>query len=197
MLLIDNFVHSDLHPGNIMIKFYKPTTRNVYQHFAATLFDREEPEPAAVQPAPGNPTSVEVAHNLKSLTKDQDSWLTELHRLKKEGYQPELVFIDTGLVTELNDKNRQNFLELFTAIAQFDGYRAGQLMVQRCRSPEAVIEEETFALKMQRLVLSVKSQTFSLGAIRISDVLSEVLQNVRNHHVKMEPDFVNTVIRSA
>jgi len=194
MLLIDNFVHSDLHPGNIMIKFYKPTTRSVYAHFFANLFDRPESEPAAQEPEPGQPTSVEIAHKLRSLSKDQDKWLAELNHLKEEGYQPELVFIDTGLVTELNDKNRKNFLELFSAIAQFDGYKAGQLMVERCRSPEAVIDEETFALKMQRLVLSVKSQTFSLGKIRIADVLSEVLSNVRNHHVKMEADFVNTVI---
>lgn len=26
MLLLDNFVHSDLHPGNIMIKFVKPAS---------------------------------------------------------------------------------------------------------------------------------------------------------------------------
>ena len=25
MLLLDNFVHSDLHPGNIMVKFTKPS----------------------------------------------------------------------------------------------------------------------------------------------------------------------------
>jgi len=162
--------------------------------FFANLFDRPESEPAAQEPEPGQPTSVEIAHKLRSLSKDQDKWLAELNHLKEEGYQPELVFIDTGLVTELNDKNRKNFLELFSAIAQFDGYKAGQLMVERCRSPEAVIDEETFALKMQRLVLSVKSQTFSLGKIRIADVLSEVLSNVRNHHVKMEADFVNTVI---
>ncbi|KAH9441853.1 hypothetical protein Pst134EA_032188 [Puccinia striiformis f. sp. tritici] len=29
MLLIDNFVHADLHPGNIMVKFYKPTTKSI------------------------------------------------------------------------------------------------------------------------------------------------------------------------
>lgn len=176
-----------------MIKFYKPTTRSWYQHFFANLFDRYEPEPATVV-QPGDPTAIEIARHLRNIAKEQTKWHGELERLDNEGYQPELVFIDTGLVTELSQKNLKNFLELFTAIAQFDGYRAGQLMVERCRSPEAVIDEETFALKMQRLVLSVKSQTFSLGKIRISDVLSEVLQNVRTHHVKMEPDFVNTVI---
>jgi len=51
-----------------------------------------------------------------------------------------------------------------------------------------------FALKIQHLALSVKAKTFSLGQIRIADVLTEVLKAVRTHHVKMEGDFVNTIV---
>ena len=79
-------------------------------------------------------------------------------------------------------------------MAEFDGYRAGQLMVERCRTPHLVVDKETFALKMQHIVLNVKRETFSLGKIKISDILTDVLQAVRQHHVKMEGDFINTVI---
>ncbi|GAA5900292.1 hypothetical protein JCM5296_003031 [Sporobolomyces johnsonii] len=191
MLLIDNFVHADLHPGNIMIKFFKPTTRSILSSLWATW--RDSPEPDAAD-APTNTNGTDVVHRLRSLAHDRSAWLAELERLDDEGYQPEIVFIDTGLVTRLNETNRRNFLDLFAAVASFDGYRAGKLMVERCRAPELVVDEETFALRMQHLVLSVKSQTFSLAKIRISDVLSQVLNNVREHHVKMEADFVNTVI---
>ncbi|GAA5837602.1 hypothetical protein JCM5353_003266 [Sporobolomyces roseus] len=191
MLLIDNFVHSDLHPGNIMIKFFKPTTRSILQSLVATVFDRPEPDAAD---SPSNVHGIDIVHRLRSFKNDRTGWLEELEKLNDEGYQPEIVFIDTGLVTRLNDLNRKNFLDLFTAVASFDGYRAGKLMVERCRAPELVRDEEGFALRMQHLVLSVKSQTFSLAKIRIADVLSQVLNNVREHHVKMEADFVNTVI---
>ncbi|CDR43355.1 hypothetical protein NBRC10512_000642 [Rhodotorula toruloides] len=191
MMLIDNFVHSDLHPGNIMVKWFKPSTRSMLASLWATWRDKPEPDAAD---AVDNVNGAEIVHRLRSLKHDKAAWLAELDRLDAEGYQPELVFIDTGLVTRLNETNRRNFIDLFTAIASFDGYRAGQLMVERCRAPELVVDEETFALKMQKLVLGVKSQTFSLGKIKISDVLSQVLTNVREHHVKMEADFVNTVI---
>jgi aarF domain-containing kinase len=105
-----------------------------------------------------------------------------------------LIFIDTGLVTELNATNRANFLELFRAVAEFDGYKAGHLMIERCRQPDAVIDGDVFALKMQHLVLAVKGQTFALGNIKIGDILSQVLGMVRSHHVRMEGDFVNVVI---
>ncbi|GAA6004874.1 hypothetical protein JCM10207_008437 [Rhodosporidiobolus poonsookiae] len=191
MLLIDNFVHSDLHPGNIMIKFFKPSTRSVLASVWARW--RDHPEPDAAE-ASDSDEGVEIVHRLRSLQHDPPAWHAELDRLNAAGYQPEIVFIDTGLVTRLSESNRRNFLDLFSAVAGFDGYRAGQLMIERCRAPELVIDEETFALKMQKLVLGVKSQTFSLASVKISDVLSQVLSNVRVHHVKMEADFVNTVI---
>lgn len=182
---------SPSHLQNIMIKFFAPSTRSVLSSLWATW--RDQPQPDAAD-ADDNVHGLEIVHRLRSLKHDKEAWLAELDRLDRAGYQPEIVFIDTGLVTRLNDVNRRNFIDLFTAVASFDGYRAGQLMVERCRAPELVLDDETFALKMQKLVLSVKSQTFSLAKIKISDVLSQVLTNVREHHVKMEADFVNTVI---
>ncbi|KAF7981112.1 hypothetical protein HWV62_34831 [Athelia sp. TMB] len=191
MLLLDNFVHSDLHPGNIMIKFSKPeSTRALLKNLFATLFSASPHSPAE----PDMTESDGIVAKLRKLTNDPPAWRAELSSLFEAGYIPEIVFIDAGLVTTLNSKNRQNFLDLFRAVAEFDGYRTGQLMVARCRSPELAIETETFALKMQHIVLSVKRKTFSLGQIKISDILTEVLKAVRTHHVKMEGDFINTVI---
>jgi len=184
MLLIDNFVHADLHPGNIMVRFYKPERIDL-------SFGRHKQSDS-----PKNSTDVteDVLQQLRPHRHHPDAWAAQLAELDDEGYRPQLIFIDTGLVTALNATNRKNFLDLFKAIAEFDGYRAGHLMVERCRQPDAVIDDEVFALKMQHLVLGVKSRTFALGNIKIGDVLNEVLSMVRQHHVRMEGDFVNVVI---
>jgi aarF domain-containing kinase len=186
MLLIDNFVHADLHPGNIMVNFYKPAPsdlpfmnrQDAAQPWSASEIDASEAVLARLRPHIGK----------------KKEWLNALENIEKDGYIPQLIFIDTGLVTELNSKNRTNFLDLFRSIAEFDGYKAGHLMIERCRQPDAVVDGEVFALKMQHLVLAVKGQTFALGNIKIGDVLSEVLGMVRSHHVRMEGDFVNVVI---
>ncbi|KAI4222353.1 MAG: hypothetical protein L6R36_006213 [Xanthoria steineri] len=185
MLLIDNFIHADLHPGNIMVRFYKP--EQISLSFGR---HKESTSPTA------NSTDVteHVLQQLRPHRHNPSAWLRELQKIDAEGYRPQLIFIDTGLVTALNQTNRTNFLDLFKAIAEFDGYRAGHLMVERCRQPDAVIDKEVFALKMQHLVLGVKSSTFALGNIKIGDVLNEVLSMVRAHHVRMEGDFVNVVI---
>lgn len=184
MLLIDNFVHADLHPGNIMVRFYKPEQINL------SLGRQKQSD----SPAHSTDVTEEVLQQLRPHRHHPEEWKAELQKIDKEGYRPQLIFIDTGLVTALNATNRKNFLDLFKAVAEFDGYRAGHLMVERCRQPDAVIDEEVFALRMQHLVLGVKSRTFALGNIKIGDVLNEVLSMVRSHHVRMEGDFVNVVI---
>lgn len=123
-----------------------------------------------------------------------DSWNDCLAKFNERNYRPQLVFLDTGLVTELNPVNRKNFLDLFRSIAEFDGYRAGQLMISRSRSPETVIDPEVFALKVQHLVLEVKSRTLALGNISFGDIFGGVLGMVRTHHVRMEGDFINVIL---
>jgi aarF domain-containing kinase len=184
MLLLDNFVHADLHPGNIMVRFYEPKQLDL-------AFGRHK---QSEDPARGTDVTEQILQRLRPYRHKPKEWQEQLARIDAEGYRPQLIFIDTGLVTSLNSVNRRNFLDLFKAVAEFDGYRAGQLMVERCRQPDAVIEPEVFALKMQHLVLGVKSQTFALGNVKFGDILNQVLSMVRNHHVRMEGDFVNVVL---
>ncbi|KAK7963870.1 ubiquinone biosynthesis protein [Apiospora saccharicola] len=186
MLLLDNFVHADLHPGNIMVRFYKaqqPDLPKLQRHDEGHSKDQHD-------------VTEEVLARLRPYRKRKDTtaWNTELKKIDAEGFRPQLIFIDTGLVTELNATNRRNFLDLFKAVAEFDGYKAGHLMCERCRQPDAVIDKEIFALKMQHLVLNVKSNTLALGNVKIGDILQEVLGMVRGHHVRLEGDFVNVVI---
>ena len=186
MLLIDNFIHADLHPGNIMVRFYKP------QQLDVSIFNRKEDRITGPKESPD--VTEEVLQRLRPHRKNPEQWRARLQELDREGFRPQLIFIDTGLVTELNAKNRSNFLDLFKAVAEFDGYKAGHLMVERCRQPDAVLDSEVFALRMQHLVLGVKSRTFALGNIKIGDILNEVLSMVRTHHVRLEGDFVNVVL---
>jgi aarF domain-containing kinase len=186
MVLIDNFIHADLHPGNIMVRFYKASGAENVTRF------RKKDKTKELE----NSTDVteEVLSRLRPFKGKPAEWDKQLNQLDREGFRPQLIFIDTGLVTELNAKNRKNFLDLFRAVAEFDGYKSGQLMVERCRQPEVVIDGEVFALRMQHLVLSVKSKTFALGNLKIGDILNEVLSMVRTHHVRLEGDFVNVVL---
>ncbi|KAK6539821.1 hypothetical protein TWF694_008669 [Orbilia ellipsospora] len=194
MLLIDNFAHADLHPGNILVRFYKPISTSIWpwQRMPSTAHSTCEDVPD--QESDAFQATKEAVSRLLPLKARPIEWGEELTKLNSEGFKPQLIFIDTGLVTELSPVNRKNFLDLFTAVAEFDGYKAGELMVNRCRQPSAVIDKDIFCLRMQHLVLEVKGKTFTLGKIKIADVLSEVMSMIRSHHVRLEGDFINVVV---
>ncbi|QLL30883.1 hypothetical protein HG536_0A06980 [Torulaspora globosa] len=175
MLILDDFVHADLHPGNVMLRFVK---LNKY----GTKIVSSEAE------------AFQVVHSLKKKMREKDPTLIDEFRKVLEEYTPQICFIDVGLITELNKKNRTNFIALFNALARFDGYQAGELMIERSRTPETAINKEAFALKVQKLVNNVKKRTFTLGTISIGELLDQMLSMVRSHHVRMEGDFVSVVV---
>lgn len=175
MLILNNFIHSDLHAGNIFVRFVKPN--ELQTEIISSDLQRDE-----------------ISKNLKDLQRDNSQLSKELDKLHAEGYHPEVCYIDAGLVTELNEKNRVNFIALFNSLAEFDGYKAGELMIERSKTPETAIDQEIFALKVERLVDKIKQRTFTLGTVSIGDLLERMLTMVRSHHVRMEGDFVSVVV---
>jgi aarF domain-containing kinase len=130
MIFTDNFVHGDLHPGNIMLS------------------------------AP-------------------------------EGKPMAISFVDAGLTVELSERDRHNFRKFFRALGTGDGRLAARLMMegateQHCTDPEA------FQAGVDRIVRGVGlggEGAFNLEALKIGDVLIEVTSLVRQHKVKVEPNF--------
>ena len=137
MLLKHNFVHADLHPGNILVS----------------------------SSSGGG------------------------------GASHQLGLVDAGLVVELEERDRRNFMHLFKAIAKGDGGLAGELMLtrskeQRCADPEA------FTRGMREVVASARAGergAFNLSNVRIGDVLLEVTNLVRTHQVQVDASFTTLV----
>lgn len=180
MLILDNFVHADLHPGNMMVRFYK---NELFKH---------EKEYKIVKSSNEEETN-RITDDLLSLNSEKE-WCERLEQLYEEGYHADICFLDVGLVTELNHVDRINFIDLFKALSEFDGYKAGELMVERSRSPDTALDKEVFAMKVEKLVDRMKERTFTLGNISIGDLLDQVLGMVRQHHVRMEGDFITVIV---
>lgn len=175
MLILDNFVHADLHPGNVMIRFIR-TDRYERKIISSEI------------------ESFKIVNDLMQMYKVRDSkFFDSLHNVLAE-YQPQICFIDTGLVTELNDLNRRNFIALFNALTEFDGHRVGELMIERSKTPDSAINKKIFAQKTDKLISSIRDSTFRLGSISIGALLEQMLGMVRDHHVRMEGDFISVIV---
>ncbi|OUM52700.1 hypothetical protein BVG19_g1911 [[Candida] boidinii] len=192
MLILDNFIHSDLHAGNIFIRFGK-NTRPKNGNNERSLFTKIDGFGNGEFNDEDNDKILEQLKDPK-VYNDSNEFLKFFNKLSQDGYHPQVCLIDVGLITELDNDNRVNFIGLFNALSEFDGYKAGELMVERSKTPESAINKELFALKVEKLVDRVKERTFTLGSFSIGDLLDQMLGMVRQHHVRMEGDFVSVIV---
>eukprot|EP01135_Chromosphaera_perkinsii_P000999 Nk52_evm13s156 gene=Nk52_evmTU13s156 len=137
MMILDNFLHGDLHPGNLLVKGYC----------------KEDPLESDIK----------------------------------------LCFLDAGIVTELSERDQQNFIDLFTAVVKGQGKRVGELMINRARRQECE-DPEAFSKKVENLVNRVRNQTLQLGKISVGDVMATILSLVCEHKVQIESNYASLVI---
>ncbi|KAI8903161.1 atypical/ABC1/ABC1-C protein kinase [Gorgonomyces haynaldii] len=165
MLLLDNHVHTDLHPGNILVTFTK--TNDDSQFIDSSVLVK-----------------------LRQCHTKQD-WDREMVKLQDTGYQPHLYFIDAGLISHLEPAMMKNFVDLFQAVTRFDGPLISELMITRSRTPETVVDADGFKLAMSEFIRTVQHNTLAFSKFTVSDILAFVFDQVRTHHVKIEGEFVN------
>ena len=149
MVLVHNFIHSDLHPGNILIAPRNPT------------------------PTPTGDLSFDVLND-----------------------DIRLIYLDVGLTTVLPQESRLNFISLFSAVASGQGQRAASLMVERSKDPTSCVDMQGFVRGMSAVIDdAIQSNThgFSLGNVRIGQVLTSVMNLCRGHCVVVDDTMAQLV----
>ncbi|XP_025054695.1 uncharacterized aarF domain-containing protein kinase 2 isoform X3 [Alligator sinensis] len=157
MVFIDNFVHADLHPGNILVQGAK--------HFGATRRDQT--------------TIVDVCDTL-------------IVEVRPSLCQLRLVLLDAGVVAELQEADLQNFRAVFTAVAQGQGERVGELILHHARANQCK-DIERFKAEMAELVTKARMNTIALGKLQVANLLSNVFKLLMTHKVKLESNFASVV----
>lgn len=146
MVFEDNFVHADLHPGNVLLRV------------------RNTSDPKA------NP---------------------------KDGLfnRDEIVLLDPGLVTSLGERERDNLITLFTAVACGDGEVGANIILKRTPGQECA-DSVKFRKAMKDIfdVVSPKAGcSFALRRVDMGDVLIRLSNTMREHRVRIDGSFASLV----
>ena len=184
MIFIDNFVHCDLHAGNVLIQTYTtthpsppPTTRNTISSWMSSLLGGPNPRPT------------------NGLSTDHHDHLPPRTEIKRK-----IVFLDAGIAMSLNPNDQRNLHDLFRAVLLNDGNRAGRLMVERAhyeRCSQIPGGVDAFAAGIEDLVAEFHTRRqdgLTLGAVRIGSLLSRVLDLCRIYGVEIDPNMSSIVI---
>ncbi|KAJ2380856.1 hypothetical protein H4S02_006487, partial [Coemansia sp. RSA 2611] len=205
MLIYDNFVHADLHPGNIMVSLSPPFVGSPLDRFVEDFYDMSPFSRERRLREKQLPTSSQAHRRIRSILDSYDAGEISCRQkneaihayvdlLYRSGFTASLVFLDCGLVTSLDEFNRHNFIDLFESVCTFDGDRAGHLMIDRCLTPEQVVNPEVFVLRIQDIILRVRKVSLQLSKLTFSEVFEPVMRAVRLHHVRLAPDFINIIM---
>uniref|UniRef100_A0A1I8AXJ1 ABC1 domain-containing protein n=1 Tax=Steinernema glaseri TaxID=37863 RepID=A0A1I8AXJ1_9BILA len=175
MIFVDNFVHGDLHPGNILIRF-NDQAGDGELHTSPTGDDVFSRGWKQVRDFLGYHTTPKI-----SFTDNVDF-----------ADEPTLVVLDTGLVIEETPENLRNLRAVFAAILANNGYEAGRLMLtqspnEQCENPEQ------FCREVGDIVALARSST-SLRKLHVSQLLSDLFSIVSRHRVSLEPSFTSVVL---
>uniref|UniRef100_A0A671YY57 AarF domain containing kinase 2 n=1 Tax=Sparus aurata TaxID=8175 RepID=A0A671YY57_SPAAU len=166
MVFVDNFVHADLHPGNILVK--------------------------CLGPLPGSSDSTGVSGEAHGKTTLTDLWDTVVISVRPDPNPFQLVLLDAGIVAQLSDHDLANLKAVFTAVVLRQGERVAELILNHARANECQ-DVPQFKKEMAELVDQALSNTLSLGKVQVGDLLSKVFGLLIQHKVKLESNFASIV----
>jgi len=179
MMLVDNLIHSDLHPGNILVRLNPPTgllgaCYGALDRLAATR-------------AIDSPTR----RRIRAL---QRRWL-----------QPQIVLLDVGMATEMNGEDQVNMVGLFRSFAKLDGEACGSWVLRFSGDTQACPDPDGFKAGMRAAFDVLRAeQDDDAGAARSADgdtaifrntaeALASVLELIRQHQVSL-PGHICAVV---
>lgn len=182
MVLTDNFCHSDMHPGNILVSFMPPPSKNKWSLFSDSSVD----------------VSIEqdLVEQLSTVA-TKIEWTTLLTKLSDRGFIPYLVALDVGLVNVLQEENLKNVRDCFQAGLAFDGETLASLFISRSRYPDQVINCDQVKDRFDDMTTSMELDSkgrLLLSQIFAIDIVGKFSKLIRDHHISLPGDFSGLLV---
>mmetsp|Transcript_38380 Transcript_38380/g.114962 ORF Transcript_38380/g.114962 Transcript_38380/m.114962 type:complete len:666 (-) Transcript_38380:315-2312(-) len=191
MLLLDNLMHADLHPGNLMLTVEETDDDD----------DQEEEE-----------DEEENENSASAVAK------SKAQRRKSRGYKGHITLVDAGMVAQLDESETVNFIGLLSSLGEGDGRSAAEAVLRFSPDEDddgaaaggddcgcdplpptssgglTTKEKEAFARDMIKL-FDEKCGGYGTN-VDVGEVLRGVLGLIRDHRVRIDANYATLVVNA-
>ncbi|GFR47223.1 hypothetical protein Agub_g8906 [Astrephomene gubernaculifera] len=192
MLLQDNFVHTDLHPGNIMVRLVgpdgrpQPLTKHPQQPHSHT--------PGRLQGASiSGGSSSGVGSGCNAVSGPAAAAPAPAIAAATSSPAVQLVLLDFGLAEELTPSVRHHFISFLQHLMRGDGASAASHILRWTSRPQACPDPAAFTAAMASLAARA-CNVHSAAGIDLDGVMKVVLRLARLHGVTIDSCYASLVI---
>eukprot|EP00435_Cladocopium_sp_Y103_P017003 s1695_g4.t1 len=165
MIFKDQFIHGDLHPGNVMVKLEEGSSPDVEEA-----------------------TTTESTSRLDRLTKR----LRSAARSYSPPFQ--LIILDAGLAIPLPRDKVEALRSLALAIIYGDFYRAADILYQQSPDTSQCQDPQGFKNGLAKAFRDCRRQVYEDGFVQVSDSVLEALRLVRHYNVGLDTTLTWTLL---
>lgn len=195
MLLVDNLMHADLHPGNIMLDC---------QIIGEKYGDMSPLSSLGDVPVGGASSNCET---VAKLARRVESPRKDVSKAAKApgGFYGQVTLVDAGMVAQLDDDESANFIGLISALGEGDGRAAAEALMNF--NNDNKLEENDPNLKVltgeereafvQDIIILFKERCQGYGTnVEFGDVLRGILGIVKKHKIQMGANYATLVVNA-
>ena len=172
MLLVDNLMHADLHPGNILLHH-------------TDIDGNKIPPPTSYQ------NDDQVVTNTNNQNNNHDATIIK-KQIPFQKSISKLVFVDAGMVATLIEKERENFIGLLESIGEGNGAEAAKHVLSFSSNSYTRSTTIQFEKDMTEL-FNQTCRGYGTNVI-VGDVLRGILNLVRVHQLSIDINYATLVM---
>lgn len=183
MLIDDNFLHADLHPGNILVRLPGGMRGGV---------PVKRQEGGASGSGGGGGGEGENSYGgggEGSRGGAQGGGKGGGKAKKRSAAGSDIVILDAGLATELTPHHQASLAEFFQAIIAWDGVGVANKIMSFSSNISPTFDVEAFKRDVDAAVTQ-----FSESSPRAGDCMAAIFETVQRHHVTIDPNVMVAVV---
>ncbi len=191
MLLVDNLMHADLHPGNIMV------SANMIERYFNGNVDgyksiKGNNDVKLLHPVGGgNAEGVLTSHTKRTSRKTSKTLPPQWAGV----FLGHITLVDAGMVAQLDDEESFNFIGLMSSLGAGDGKTAAEAVLQFSEENELTREEEEAFVKDMIDMFEDKCRGYGKD-VDVGQVLRGVLGIIKTHRVRIGANYATLVINA-